>query len=65
MLRSLSQNVAKRNMTLIYHEEYVNIRIEYGEIVKEYAIPKDTDEAVDAVWNFYTNKTEPNPVVEK
>ena len=42
-MRSFIQNKVIRNATFISQKEYGNVRIEYGDIVKEYIIPKYTD----------------------
>ena len=45
---------------MISQKEYDKSRMEYGNIVKGYAILKDTNEAVDEVWNDYIKKRVPN-----
>ena len=64
-LQSLIQNVVNRRATFISQREYDNVRIECGNIVKEYVIAKDTGVIVDEVRNVYANKTVPNPVIKK
>ena len=39
-------------MTIIYHKTYDKVRKEYGNIVTECVLPKDTNAEVNEVWNF-------------
>ena len=64
-MQSLIQNVVNRRATFISQREYDNVRIECGNIVKEYVIAKDTGVIVDEVRNVYANKTVANPVIKK
>ena len=50
----------ERNITVISHNEYYNVRKEYRNIVKEYVIMKDTYATVDGVWNVYTKNSTSN-----
>ena len=43
-------------MTIIYHKTYDKVRKEYGNIVTECVLPKDTNAEVNEVWNFFTKK---------
>ena len=53
--------MVNRITTNIYQKENDSIRVEYGNIVQESVIPKDTDASIEEVWNFYTNRKVPNP----
>ena len=55
-MQSLIQNVVNRRATFISEREYDNVRIECGNIVKEYVIAKDTGVIVDEVVNICANK---------
>ena len=52
-------------MTVIYQNEFDKVRKEYGNIMKEYVIPKDNNAAVDEVWNFHAKKIVPHIGVRK
>ena len=44
-------------MTFISHHEYDKDRKEYGNIVKESMILKNTNATFDEVWNVYTKNS--------
>ena len=46
-LRSLIEDVVRRNITILSKLEYDNIRIEYGEIINKPVIPKGYDAVYD------------------
>ena len=52
-------------MNLISHNEYYMVKIEYGDIMKEYVTAKDTKSTDYEVWNIYTKKAVTNPGVRK
>ena len=51
----------KRKTTNIYHLKYNDVRIKYGEIVKESVIPKNREEKIDEFWNLDTIQKVPDP----
>ena len=55
-MRCLIQNVVCRNVVLNYQKEYDKVSIEYGNIVKESVLLKDTNATFAEFWNFFTKE---------
>ena len=61
-MRCVTKNVVKRNVTFIYQNQYDKVKIEYGNIVNKYVIPKGINATVNDVLNVYSKNTVPNLV---